>query len=156
MVSTLCASCIFLTIRSRVYFTRIASIDHNEKDGSIYILPKCIAGMKEKMTEKMTRKTITVIKFKQKKENNLLSYACPSTDFNLLFKLIAYMIYLLQIQLTVSTSIFPLIFIDRFFYDYPNFLFLHPFYYTGLCITLYYGVIFLYRLFFLCTLLHMY
>ena len=46
-----------------------------KKDGCMYILPECIAGIKQKRLKKMPRKTRTIIKLYQNKDNNPLSYA---------------------------------------------------------------------------------
>ena len=51
----------------------------------IYILPECIAGIKQKQLKKMPRKMPKDIKLYKNKENNLHFYACHLTNVNFLF-----------------------------------------------------------------------
>ena len=51
-------------------------IDHNEKDGGMYILPECIASIKTQCLNKDDTKSPNDEKFHHNEEINLLPYAC--------------------------------------------------------------------------------
>ena len=56
------------------------TIDHNEKDGGMYILPKCIASIKSKWLNKDDTKSSDDEKFYHNEEIIPLPYVCPSKD----------------------------------------------------------------------------
>ena len=74
---------------TKTHKIKIVAIDHFERDGCMYIRMHC--GSRAKTTEKkMPGKTLKDKNVLQKKDNNLLpSYACPSTDVNLLFETVS-------------------------------------------------------------------
>ena len=58
-------------------YLKLNTIDHNEKDLTKTTAKRC------------QEKKHKDIKLRQNEENNLLCYACPSTDINLLFETIS-------------------------------------------------------------------